>query len=198
MHHALCLVHNRNSLHIMSTSPTLLLLLLLGVSQCEASERCGGKRYDKVEDLCCGGEIHEKNPQWMCCGGNWIFKEDHNCIFNIFTVERQIACGDTIRYDRENYVCCDNELHEKKPHWTCCGGDWISKDEQTCLFNVIAVGRKTHCQGSFLEFYNPNTEICCNGNVIKKSPTIGCCGGVVVYNPQTSTCEDNKVFELEP
>ena len=54
-----------------------------------------------------------------------------------------VACGDTIRYDRENYVCCDNELHEKKPHWTCCGGDWISKDEQTCLFNVIAVDRKT-------------------------------------------------------
>ena len=42
---------------------------------------CGGDReeYDDVIEVCCGGRVHPKKTNWMCCSGEYLSKEKYGC-----------------------------------------------------------------------------------------------------------------------
>ena len=50
------------------------------------------------------------------------------------------------------------------------------------------------CEGSVLlpQKYNPEIQVCCGSRIYTKLPSLACCYGTTVYDPQTSICDADK------
>ncbi|KAI0241473.1 hypothetical protein LSAT2_026106 [Lamellibrachia satsuma] len=106
------------------------------------------------------------------------------------------ACGqDRLLYDEETEVCCAGAIHEKETGWMCCNEHWISTDQDKCIQRRIRMPKiKSNIKNcnapNFV--YDLRFWACCDNRLITLSPTVDCCDGMIVYNPQTSICEADK------
>ncbi|KAI0223923.1 hypothetical protein LSAT2_025004 [Lamellibrachia satsuma] len=102
--------------------------------------------------------------------------------------------GDGEQYDDDTETCCGGRVYPKTTNWKCCGGTWMSTEKFICFLYMTPSRRTSRCGKSFVlpHYYNPISQVCCGSKIYRKSPTLDCCDGSIVYNPQTSTCETDK------
>ncbi|KAK2172826.1 hypothetical protein NP493_926g02063 [Ridgeia piscesae] len=88
------------------------------------------------------------------------------------------VCGEDRKpYDDENEVCCSGKIYKTDDDWLLC-----------------------YDRTGGLTSYDPRFSVCCDNRIVDITPTVDCCDGHVLYNPQTSTCDaaNHRVVEKEP
>ena len=69
--------------------------------------------YDEEKEVCCGFEVHDKDPAFMCCGGEWVSTKEYNCRYDFFAIRKDLGkCGiaqnlqgKVIEMDHYAFVC---------------------------------------------------------------------------------------------
>ena len=118
------------------------------------------KRYNKMNQICCNGNIHNKiSGDEICCG---------NEVINETTT---LGCCHMDAYNKTKYLCCDGVLHTKtNATQVCCGSD-VYDDSSTirCCQNQTYDSRHQFC-------CNYKTEYSLHKSIGKRKNYGGCCG----------------------
>ena len=47
--------------------------------------------YDEEKQICCGVDVHDKDPLFICCGGEWVSKKENDCIFGYVVMPKDLS-----------------------------------------------------------------------------------------------------------
>ncbi|XP_047449303.1 uncharacterized protein si:ch211-195m9.3 [Mugil cephalus] len=114
--------------------------------------------YDPHSQVCCDGQVHRwRSPLEQCCGDSLYSLAERGVL----------CCNNTLYRDREDGdECSDISIPYNPAKGTMC-----------C--SQLHASPGNHCCGT--HFYNPHTEICCDGHSHHKEHNSYCCG-VHAYN----------------
>ncbi|XP_071380347.1 galaxin-2 [Centroberyx affinis] len=132
------------------------------------------KVYDPNTHICCGGHVSKKQPGInQCCGVRPYVLADH----------RVLCCNNILYTGREDGERCSVD---GKPYHPAKG---------TMCSSAFHKSAGIHCCGK--GFYNPDSEICCNGHRRPKAENTHCCGveAYSISDPQMRCCA-GKLYNL--
>ncbi|XP_056334307.1 galaxin isoform X2 [Danio aesculapii] len=185
---------------------------------------CGSVAYNPLNEICCKDRIFIRtSAHTKCCGKD------------PYQTKNRICCGDVLlNKQQKKKNCCGKELFDKEAN-CCCPLDLKikPKSDPCCQTKAVEIPKSPQCsQASGLEktttapnnitgnggSYDPQTQICCSGQLYKKSSeftkccgkhlysfsegNVLCCNGIlhldmpeksecvggVVYSPKNTTC----------
>ncbi|XP_055085949.1 usherin [Periophthalmus magnuspinnatus] len=144
--------------------------------QCPAAHAvCGASCFHPDTEVCCGGLLFPKKPQYHCC-------EDTYQNWN----------------NSASPVCCNGKLLAALPEHQCCGGYYIhvKNNEYCCPDHAqgrVSVGLGDSCCGG-VPYSVRGGQLCCDGT-LHDGYGLQCCGGRVVDHSLVC-CGDHKTAEV--
>lgn len=151
------------------------------------TECCGGFPFNPSLFLCCQDKLVEKFADEDACCGEKGFDSSKSicCQGNIWSLatDGSECCGESAFYNNTGSFCCNGVvlLVEAFDGDTCCGSEpdieYFYKDENffVCCENVLSIKAGDSCCGTVS--YDPKTSICCNNEVFDKTLGDSCCNG---------------------
>ncbi|XP_039865438.1 uncharacterized protein LOC120719944 [Simochromis diagramma] len=155
----------------------------------KVSKCCDLKAYNPVNEMCCQSTITAKpGPMAECCG-----KE-------VFDKDKQLCCGPTdnrviLVRNSSHHRCCGHNQYDTKTQCCCTNKENIlelqPKDSDCCMEDspaVLPCGNIT---------FNKHTQLCCQLNVVHKSPQKYKCCDKRAYDVEKELCcgpSNNKII----
>ncbi|GAB6022747.1 hypothetical protein CHUAL_006843 [Chamberlinius hualienensis] len=143
------------------------------------------------------------NSQYeICCDGVRHIYPTNSA--NSFT-----CCGTNLMPNTNSAICCKGVVNSKPDDgiWECCNTEIINTKCSVCVNdNAISIpeedlsaNRTAACStpSGDLEFYNPNENLCCEGNLATKTDQSMCCGDKVYDFTQSLCCVDKTIVDVE-
>ncbi|XP_072320975.1 usherin [Eucyclogobius newberryi] len=144
--------------------------------QCPAAHAvCGASCFHPDTEVCCGGLLFHKKPQYHCC-------EDTYQKWNNSAIP----------------VCCNGKLLPALPEHECCGGYhiYVKNNEYCCPDHAqgrVSVGLGDSCCGG-VPYSVRGGQLCCDGT-LRDGYGLQCCGGRVVDHSLVC-CGDHEEGEV--
>ncbi|XP_051580979.1 galaxin-like isoform X2 [Myxocyprinus asiaticus] len=186
-----------NMTYIISSSSCCNGKITPGLSQLVA-DCCESVAYNPLNKICCNGRIQtRKSAQGDCCGTEVYLKETELCcVDTIYKLEQNLSCCGNKSYSTETHCCCTSLCSDpkvkSKPE-PCCS-KLLTDDQSTensCTETQSqqqfpSTSTNPHNKVSELmcgsKAYNPQKEVCCSGNLYRKSSVLTKCCGEHVYS----------------
>ncbi|GFR82563.1 usherin, partial [Elysia marginata] len=146
-------------------------------------------------EVCCDGTLHDAQPDYGCCGTQYISKPSENLV----------CCGGKFYTPQDNFQCCgeryirvpDGEICCPDPNEdrvsvskgdACCGGmPYVSGGSQICCQSKLT-DVQVHYYGDESEKQTASDKCCGTSRI---SSNLGCCN-YISYDTLTQVCADKS------
>ena len=159
--------------------------------------KCGGRQFNPVKQICCGGKvIHHRKQSTACCGVKLYHVHTQRCCRPQLIIRHKNTpckrlCGLQL-FHPTTHICCTKTVRGKRygDRTACCADRVYNKATHKCCNNRAIILKSLSCSPCLTTYYDPTRFLCCGGTALRPrlaGPRTLCCG-TSIYNTRTQRC----------